>query len=106
MLVYDNLEDKISEYYDEQMSENDLFNYEARLALSREIRDYTYDKCFEYFKISNSIKLTKIRANDKAQKMTQKICENLVRDRNTVSSKGVNKFLRSLFLHFKRNNSK
>ncbi len=106
MLLVEQLEDKISEYYDDEMSENDLFNYEARLAISKEIRDYTYQRCFEYFKISNSIKLTKIRAQDRAKKALNEINERLVGNGNSVLFKRVNKFLSNFLLHIKRNNSK
>ena len=104
------LEDKINEYYDEQMNESQLISYEARIANSIMIKEYTYQRCFEYFKISNSIKLTKNRLNKKAQEITDKILADIQKELffniNPVFLERINKHLRSFFLHIRRHNSK
>ena len=103
------LEDKINEYYDEQMNESQLISYEARIANSIMIKEYTYQRCFEYFKISNSIKLTKNRLNKKAQEITDKILADIQKELffniNPVFLERINKHLRSFFLHIRRHNS-
>ena len=58
MIKTSTLESTVSQYYDEEMNRSELLNYEARIAVSRCVRDYTNDSCFEFFKISNSIKTT------------------------------------------------
>jgi len=67
MLNLVNLDEDISAYYDEEMKTSKLLKYEARIALSDCVRNYTYEKCFDYYKISTSIKRTlwhlKERAN-------------------------------------------
>lgn len=55
MLKMSSLDETISVYYDEQMKEAELLNHEARMALSDCVRDYTNEKCFEFYKISTSI---------------------------------------------------
>ena len=54
----------INEYYDEEMNSSKYLEYEARKANSNYINDYTNEQCFEFFKISNSIKLTKMRLRE------------------------------------------
>ena len=72
-LIDDVIDSNVSEYYDNEMPETFLMNYEARMAQSIFVQNYTYDNCFEFFKISNSIKLTKIRLKDKSSKLTDEI---------------------------------
>ena len=104
------LEDKINEYYDEQMNSSQLLNYEARIANSLLIKEYTYQRCFEFYNISNSIKFTKKRLKPKAQEITKNILVNIQDDLffniNSVFFKGVYKHLRSFLLNLRRHNSK
>ena len=72
-LFDDVIDSNVSEYYDNEMPEVFLMNYEARMAQSIFVQNYTYDNCFEFFKISNSIKLAKIRLKDKSSKITDEI---------------------------------
>lgn len=108
MLKTKTLDTLISQYYDEEMSESELINYEARLAVSKNIREYTNERCFEYFKISNSIKLVKNRANINSEKLINKI--NFKKKRslffyfNSIVFKRINKSLRNVFLNIRRNN--
>lgn len=108
MLKTKTLDTLISQYYDEEMSENELINYEARIAISKSIRDYTNERCFEYFKISNSIKLVKKRADEKSKNLINKI--DIKRKRslffyfNPVVLKRINKTLCNLFLNIWRDN--
>ncbi len=55
MLKLDSLDEDISMYYDDEMKPSKLLEYEARMALSDCVRNYTNERCFEYFKISSSI---------------------------------------------------
>ncbi len=104
------LENKINEYYDEEMNPSQLLNYEARIANSIMIKEYTYQKCFEFYKISNSIKQVKCKLRNNAERTTQKILVNMQEElffnRDTVFLKCIYKHLSSFFLYFRRNNSK
>lgn len=109
MLKLETLNTLISQYYDNEMNESELLAYEARIAVSKGIKDYTNEQCFEYFKISNSIKLVKNRA----KKRQKNICEEkffkkrgLIFNFNAITSKCFNKHLRNIFLNIKRNDSK
>ena len=109
MLRTTTLDDTISEYYDNEMGRGELFDYEARLANSRIIRDYTNDTCFEYFKISNSIKLVKNRASQNAQRLVDfTIAKNQKElfDFNPVFLERVYEYFRNVFLNINRNNPK
>lgn len=110
MLKTKTLDALISQYYDDEMNESELMNYEARIAVSRNIREYTNEQCFEFFKISNSIKLAKNRANKKSQSLIDNI---KIREQkslffyfNSIAFKSINKRLRNLFLNTWRNNTK
>lgn len=110
MLKTKTLDTLISQYYDEQMNESELINYEARIAISKNIRDYTNERCFEYFKITNSINLVKKRAEKNSKNL---ICKIEIKERknlffyfNSIIFKSFNKTLRNLFLNIRRNNSK
>ena len=97
----------INEYYDEEMNSSKYLEYEARKANSNYINDYTNEQCFEFFKISNSIKLTKMRlseySNIEFEKFSKKYL-NLI-DFNSATFKRSNKgFCRSL-LNFNRYNT-
>ena len=110
MLKEKNLEILVNEYYDNQMNNSELLSYEARMAISKGIREYTNRKCFDNFKISNSIKLVKNRAVSRASKMTDKFEQNIYKtnlfvDFYSVIFKSFNKHLRNAFLHIKRYNS-
>ncbi len=110
MISTSSLEDKINEYYDEQMNSSQLINYEARVANSLLIKEYTYQKCFEFYKISNSIKKTKFKLEEKAKITTENILVNIQDELffniDSVFLKRVYKHLRSFFLNIGRNNTK
>ncbi len=110
MISTSSLEDKINEYYDEQMNSSQLINYEARIANSLLIKEYTYQRCFEFYKISNSIKLTKEKLKQRANATTQKILINMQNelffDSNSVFLKRFYKHLCRFFLNIRRHNSK
>lgn len=67
MLRVSALDETINLYYDDEINSSELLNLEARIANSDVVKDYTYEKCFEYFKISNSIKLIKSRTDKHAK---------------------------------------
>ena len=103
------LDNTISQYYDCEMNDNDLIHFEANLALRNEMLEYTNKKCYEFFKISNSIKLVKMRAFDKSKEIfdiknqkRKKLFINI----NTVGFKSFYKHLRNGILNILRNNSK
>lgn len=56
----------INLYYDDELNPSQNLEYEARQANSKYIRDFTNEQCFEFFKISNSINLTKMRLKKSA----------------------------------------
>ena len=109
MLKEESTDLKINKYYDGQMSDYELINFEAGLALSDKNREYTGNQCYEYFKISNSIKLVKNRLKDKSEIVSKKfkgIIDESIVDINSVCFKGFYKHLRNGFLNILRHNSK
>ncbi len=110
MISTSTLEDKINEYYDEQMNSSQLISYEARIANSLLIKEYTYQRCFEYYKISNSIKKTKKRLEKKAKETTENVLSQIQNELffnvNSVFLKRFYEHLSSFFLNIGRNNSK
>ena len=110
---FDTSDELINSYYDKQLNTLQEINIEADMALSENYCDLVYKKCFDNFKITNSIKLTKIRAKEKSQILVQKILSSedyknktLIVNFNSVLLKCINKLLSSLFLNINRNNSK
>ncbi len=67
MYSLNELNETISKYYDGQMGDLELIHFEARLALSEILREYTEREMYQNFKISNSIRLAKMRLNDKVK---------------------------------------
>lgn len=61
MLNLNTINETISKYYDCEMNESELLSYEARLVNSDYIKDYTNQKCFEFYKITNSINQVKAK---------------------------------------------
>lgn len=113
MIRTDNLDDTISQYYDNEMNESELLNYEARLALSKGVKDYTNNICFEYYKITNSINKIKFKSETIANKITNNVLNEVILKKEkslfyiySVFLKRFYKRLRSFFLNFLRNNSK
>lgn len=110
MLTLEELDEITSEYYDNELYENELFNFEAKIATSREIRDYTNERCFEYFKISNSMRLVKIRAKDRAEKMSCLIFEKINSEKsifklNSVLFERFKEIFCGFFLNIRRNDT-
>jgi len=104
----ENLSELITQYYDFQMSDYERIYFEAKMALSKDIRELTNKNCYEYFKISNSIKLVKNRCSSKAQRFVD-IFERknaLIIYFNSVCFKGFYEHLRNIFLNILRHNSK
>ena len=48
-----NFDDLISQYYDNEFNASERLRFEARLAISKDFKNYVEDKCYEYFTISN-----------------------------------------------------
>ena len=70
------LEELTSQYYDNQLKASQLVNFEVKLANSESIREFSEKLCYGYFKISNSMKLTKIRARKLSSKALHRITFN------------------------------
>lgn len=64
MNLIDNLEEAISEYYDNELPRVKLIHLEAKFANSKILENYSEQMCYSFFKISNSIKLVKLRAKN------------------------------------------
>ena len=98
----------INEYYDEEMNSSKYLEYEARKANSSFIKDYTNEQCFEFFKISNSIKLTKMRIKEFSNTEFEKFSKNYLNsvDFNSTFFKRRNKGFSCSLLNFNRNNTK
>lgn len=110
MLNLDTIDETISKYYDNEMNISQVMNFEARLANSTYVKEYSYQKCFEYYKISSSIKFTKSALNRYSSLLTDEIInknkDRLFFDFNTVFFKCIYKKLRCLSLNILRNNPK
>ena len=94
------IEENISKYYDEQMNNSELLNFESKMQQSKYLKELVEYRCFEYFKISNSIKLQIYKAKQKELKLP------LFVDFNSAIPKRLHERLGSLFLGLLRNNSK
>ncbi len=110
MLSIEIIDETVSKYYDDEMNESELLGYEARIANSNYAKDYTYQKCFEFYKISSSIKKT-MRQNEKyssllCDEILNKNKDKLFFNFNSVIYKCLNKILRRLTLDSLRHNSK
>ena len=105
----ESLDTIISQYYDEEMNDSELLNYEARLANSLYVRDYTNEQCFEYYKITNSIKMVKNRISKKSENFVYKIeikkKKSVFINIYSIIFKRLNKCFCNFFLNIWRNNS-
>ena len=110
MLKEKTLDELINKYYDREMNDLELINFEARMALSKGIRDYCNRETTENFLISNSIKLTKIRLKDRIEKNLEEVLGKINKKPliyiNPIIFESFNKHLRNAFLYIKRYNSK
>ena len=109
----DSLDILLNRFYDNEMSLSDKICFEVKIATSDALREHFYSECFAYFKISNSIKLAKIRNETKAKIFTEQILRNenfekriLLFYINSVLFKYFNKIFSCGLLNIKRNNSK
>ena len=92
MIKNDYIEEKISEYYDRELYEN--------------TQEYVENRCFEYYKISCSIKKVKKRCDKRAEEITNLFIKNYLSiNIYTLLFKRINKILRNFFLNIGRNNS-
>ncbi len=109
MLSIETLDNTISQYYDEEMNYSQLLAFEARIAISRGIRDYANSQCFEFFKITSSIKSVKKRACINSvnllKTLNKKDRKKLILNFNPVLLKRVNKAFRNFFLNINRHNT-
>ncbi len=99
--------DIISKYYDSEMNDLELINFEAEMALSKSLYKKCADECYKNFKISNSIRLVKIRQDLKAQKAAEEFKKYY--DKSFINSdtgvfKSLYKCLRNIFLNMLRDN--
>ena len=102
------IDKKISEYYDNQMNDYDLLHFEAKMALRNELSEYTNKKCYEFFKITNSIKLVRNRAYEKSNLLIYELIkrpEKSFININAVRFKRFYKHFRNRILNILRNNS-
>lgn len=107
------IQEKISEYYDNEVNSTEAIYLEARFAMSEILRKYYYKEIYENFKISNSVNLTKIRTADNSKNMVNLIFRQY-KYKNailffyfySVLLKNINKIFSCRLLNFNRNNSK
>lgn len=110
-LEFNSLDEKICAYYDSELYDNELLNFEVKALSSKNFRDYVEEKCFEFFKISNSMRLVKIRAsaNQKPEFLEENNNKKLISRTffkvNSIFFKSFNKFIRHIFLNFNGDNS-
>ena len=105
------LDEAVNKYYDHEMSDSELLHFEANMALSNGVREYCMKQCYEYFKMTNSIKLVKMRSATQAglmMKKFEKMLNSTIKidiDIYTVFFKGIKESLRNFFLCFKGHNT-
>ena len=106
MIKNDYIEEKISEYYDRELYENDLFKLKVQMLSNSDTQEYIENRCFEYYKISCSIKKVKKRCDKRAEEITNLFIKNYLSiNIYTLLFKRINKILRNFFLNIGRNNS-
>jgi len=66
----------INQYYDDEMNDLELLNFEARVALSSIVQDYRNEQCFDFYKISNSMQAIKRRLERKSELLVDVFFEN------------------------------
>ena len=97
-----------SEYYDNEMNYTNIFHFEQKCRISEYVNNQREVNCFNFFKISNSMNLTKIRCKNKAKQITNDFFsakEKKSIDIYTIFSECFNKILSCSFLNILRNNS-
>lgn len=94
------IEENISKYYDNEMKNSELMSFESKMQQSKYLKELVEYRCFEYFKISNSIKIQLFKAKQKVIKLSKLV------DINTTVPKSLHERLGGLFLGLLRNNSK
>lgn len=100
-----NFDEYISEYYDNEMTARNLLHFEAKISVMKDFKEYVEKECYENFKISNSIKLVKIRSQNKSSELVEKLyLGNKLINLNAIFFERINELLRNLFLHFNRHN--
>ncbi len=107
----DSLDVLLNEFYDDEMMLSEKICFEAKIATSNTLREYFYEECYNNFKISNSIKLAKIRSESKAKVYTNRILAGEKFEKkllffyiNSVLFKYFNKIFCCRLLNIRRNN--
>lgn len=99
-----------SEYYDNEMLSPKVFDFELQSRISTYTNELREQNCYNFFKISNSMKLTKIRCKQKAEQVTKnfylRVQEDKLFDVDSIFFKRFNKVFSSFLLNILRNNSK
>ena len=91
------IDEIVSKYYDKEMNTLELMNFEAKMALDDRIKEYSNNKCMDYYRISRSIGLIKHRLLKENKK--------LIFDIDSIISESFNKHLGNRILNILRNNS-
>ena len=106
------MNETISTYYDRQMSDLELIHFEANMVLSEKLREQCAKNCYEYFIITNSIKLAKMRSAQRAKVVVndfisikkEKRLPLFLVDIYTIVFKSFYKHNRDVLLNINRNN--
>ena len=98
----------INQYYDKQMNDYELMNFEKQMVLKKDMKEYVENRCDKLFKISRSINNVKSRNAYDCDKLFKKLKRNnkLFFYINTVRFKCFYKHLRNRILNILRYNSK
>ena len=100
------LDEDISAYYDDELNYLQLIALEARMNASPALKEIINNDWWENFKISNSIKITKMRNNYKSERIFNKYFNDLkLINFYPITFKGFYKCFCGFLLNFKRNNS-
>lgn len=106
----DDLDCKISSYYDNELNISNLMDFEARLLYSDILSEYVNKKCRENYIISQSIRLVKKKFDKKAEEIADDFIKRQKSKRlflnfNPVFFKSFYKFFSDVLLNFNRHNS-
>ena len=98
----------INQYYDNQMNDYELINFEKQMVLKKDIKEYVENKCDKLFQISKSINCVKNRTIYDCDKLFKKLKRNNKSFFNiyTIRFKCFYKHLRNRILNILRYNSK
>jgi len=110
--LLDNLDEKISSFYDNEMDLASRINFEIMINSDKSVLEYFDLNYLKFTRISNLISLKKFKLKEKAKLEREKFFfenfnkKELIFNFNPMGFKGIYKFFSNFLLNFRRNNPK